>query len=135
MKQRSASIIQRRPVQIMFLRTEDSVPAIQLGWDRLESLVPLRGRKFYGAFDPQTNEYWVCTELKDGDEPGALGLESGTLPGGRFVRARLQGEPPAVYGEIAPAFKALIRSTTPDRSRPQIEFYRQRDEIDCLLPV
>jgi hypothetical protein len=30
---------------------------------------------------------------------------------------------------------ALIGETTPDDSRPSIEFYRRRDEIDLLLPV
>jgi len=30
---------------------------------------------------------------------------------------------------------ALIDETTPDDSRPSIEFYRRRDEIDLLLPV
>jgi len=33
---------------------------------------------------------------------------------------------------VAPA---LIGETTPDDSRPSIEFYRRRDEIDLLLPV
>ena len=134
MRQLSSEIVQRDEVPVMFLRTEDAVPAIQRGWARLESLVSLRGRRFYGAFDPRSDEYWVCTELKEGDDPAAIGLESGTLPGGRFARAQLRGEPPFVYDQIGPAFQALMRSTTPDRSRPQIEFYRQRDVIDCLLP-
>jgi len=29
----------------------------------------------------------------------------------------------------------MIGETTPDDSRPSIEFYRRRDEIDLLLPV
>jgi len=33
---------------------------------------------------------------------------------------------------VAPA---PIGETTPDDSRPSIEFYRRRDEIDLLLPV
>jgi DNA gyrase inhibitor GyrI len=63
------------------------------------------------------------------------GLESGTLPGGRFLRARLRGEPPAVYERIGPTFDELTRHTKPDRSRPSLEHYRRHDEIDLLLPV
>lgn len=84
----------------MYLRTEDNVSAIRRGWSRLESLVALRGRKFYGAFHPTPGEYWVCAETKEGDEPQTLGLELGTLPGGRYLQARLRGEPPGVYDRI-----------------------------------
>jgi hypothetical protein len=119
----------------MFLRTRDAVEDIQRGWARLEELVSTRGRKFYGALDPPTGEYWVCVEAKPGDDPAALGLESGTLPGGRYLRARLRGEPPAIYEEIAPTFTELEKSVASDPSRPGIEFYRERDEIDLLVPI
>jgi hypothetical protein len=52
------------------------------------------------------------------DDPAALGLESGRLPGGRYLRTRLRGEPRQL-----------------DESSPSIEFYRRHDEIDLLLPV
>jgi hypothetical protein len=48
---------------------------------------------------------------------------------------RLQGEPPEVYERIGPTFAALARAARPDPTRPSIEFYRRRDEIDLLLPV
>ena len=101
----------------------------------MEALVSLRGRKFFGAFDPSTREYRVCVQVREDDDPAALGLESGTLPGGRYLRARLRGEPPEVYERIGPTFAALVKAAAPDETRPSIEFYRQRDEIDLLLPV
>jgi hypothetical protein len=119
----------------MFLRTRDAVEDIQRGWARLEDLVSTKGRKFYGALDPPTGEYWVCVEMRENDDPGALGLESGVLPGGRYLRARLRGEPPAVYERIGPTFNELERVASPDPTRPEIEFYRQRDEIDLLVPI
>ncbi|HEX2681327.1 MAG TPA: GyrI-like domain-containing protein [Candidatus Dormibacteraeota bacterium] len=119
----------------MFLRTKFLADDIQRGWDRLEELVSTRGRKFYGAVDPPTGEYWVCVERKETDDPAALGLESGTLPGGSYLRARLKGEPPAVYQKIGPAFEQLAQGTRADPTRPSIEFYRERNEIDLLLPV
>jgi len=119
----------------MFLTTESAVTAIRAGWARIESLVALKGRKFYGAFYPSAGEYRVCVALKNRDDPHALGLEAGALPGGRYVHLRLRGEPPAVYERIGPAFDTLADSHPGDSSRPSIEFYRSRDVIDLFYPV
>jgi len=40
-----------------------------------------------------------------------------------------------VYDRIAPAFEELVKLAKPDPTRPSIEFYRRRDEIDLLHPV
>jgi hypothetical protein len=133
--QGSASVVVRTDVRVMFLRTRDTAEEIRRGWERLEALVGTRGRKFYGALDQPTGEYRVCVELKEGDDAAAHGLESGTLPGGRYLRARIRGEPPAVYDRIGPTFDALESAAAPDPTRPEIEFYRQRDEIDVLVPI
>jgi len=119
----------------MFIRTPDDVSAFGPAFERLEGLVGLPGRKFYGAFYPREKEYRACVEVKEGDDAQALGLESGTLPGGRYLRARLSGKPPELYGRIGPTFEALIAQNAPDESRPSIEFYRRFDEVDLLLPV
>jgi len=100
-----------------------------------QSVGSLRGRKFFGTFDPATREYRVCVQLREDDDPDQLGLEVGTLAGGRYLLVRLQGEPPAVYGLIAPTFERLAKQADPDPNRPSIEFYRRRDVIDLLLPV
>jgi hypothetical protein len=131
----SAGVVVRQDVQVMFLRTRDAVDHIRAGWDRLERIVGTRGRKFYGAMHVPTAEYWVCVEMKKDDDATALGLETATLPGGRYVRARLKGDPPAIYDQIGPTFNALERVVTPDPTRPEIEFYRARDEIDLLVPI
>ena len=131
----AAQHVVREPTPIMFVRCADDVAEMQATWARFEELVGLRGRKFYGAYYPETKEFRVCAQLRDGDDPAALGVELGELPGGRYLRARLRGEPPAVYERIGPVFTALIRRAAPDESRPSIEFYRRYDEIDLLLPV
>ena len=69
------------------------------------------------------------------DDPHALGLEVGSLPGGRYARERLTGEPPKIYEPIGPTFERLATRTDRDPSRPGIEFYRRRDVIDLLLPI
>jgi hypothetical protein len=130
-----ATEVERQDVRVMFLRTADEVSDMRRGWERLEELVGLRGRSFFGAFYPSTREYRVCARVEEGDDPAALGLESDTLPGGRYLRARLRGEPPQVYDRIGPTFQSLADATTPDETRPSIEHYRRRDEIDLLLPI
>jgi len=127
--------VERDEIAVMFIRTPDDVMAFGPAFERLEQLVGLRGRKYYGAFYPREKEYRACVEVKEGDDPQALGLESGTLPGGHYLRARLSGEPPELYGRIGPTFEALIAENAPDESRPSIEFYRRFDEVDLLLPV
>jgi hypothetical protein len=131
----AARPVERPAIEVMFLRTEDEPAAIQLGWERLEATIGLGGRKFFGAFYPATGEYRACVEVKEGDDPVALGLETGRLPAGRYLRTRLHGEPPQVYERIAPTFEALVKMTRPDETRPSIEFYRRRNEIELLLPV
>ena len=101
-------------MSVMLRRVPDEVPAIRRSWSEMErALRSLRGRKFYGSFDPMTNEYAVCVVIRQGDDPRALGLEQATLPGGRYVRARLKGEPPAVYDLIPPTMQPLADRPDP----------------------
>ena len=133
---RGPATVEQKDIPVMFRRTTDAQEAITRTWAEVETAVgSLKGRKFYGAFHVSTGEYWVCVKQRDGDDPGALGLEEGTLPGGRYARERLEGEPPAVYGLIKPTFDRLTQRSDGDVSRPSIEFYRRRDVIDLLLPI
>lgn len=118
----------------MFKRVADEVTAIGRAMQEIEEAVGLRGRKYYGAFFDD-GEYRVCVQLRDGDDPQALGLEVGSLPGGRYARERLVGEPPEVYQRIGPTFERLSHRHDRDLSRPGIEYYRRSDVIDLLLPV
>ena len=126
--------LEREPVEVMFIRSADDPSEFGPAFQRLEELVGTRGRKFFGAFYPD-EEYRACVQLQETDDPKALGLETGTLPGGRFLRTRLRGDPPALYERIGPAFDEMLKQATPDETRPSIEFYRRHDEIDLLLPV
>jgi DNA gyrase inhibitor GyrI len=128
-------VVEREDTRVMGIRTTDEQEAIRTVWERLEEIVSLRGRKFFAAVDASASDYFACVQLRDDDDPVALGLEPRTLPGGRYLRARLRGEPPELYDQIGPAFDALGEHADPDATRPSIEFYRRRDEVDVLLPV
>jgi hypothetical protein len=130
------TLVDRNDVSVMLRWVQDEVPAIRQAWSEVErALGSLRGRKFYGAFDPDRKQYAVCVALREGDDPSALGLEAGSLPGGKYARVRLKGEPPAVYDLIPPTMERLAARRDRDPHRPQLEFYRRRDEIDLLMPV
>jgi hypothetical protein len=110
--------------------------AAQRAFSELESrLGTLRGRRFFGVFNPSSSEYLACVQTTDADEPGTLGLSEAVIPGGAYLRATLTGRPPAVYAHIAPAFDELEKHADADPSRPLVEFYRRYDEIDLLVPV
>jgi hypothetical protein len=127
--------VEREAIDVMFIRTNDDVAEFGPAFQRLEELVGTRGRRFFGAFYPQAKEYRACVQLQEDDDPSALGLETGTLPGGRYLRQRLRGEGPALYERIGPTFEEMLTQVSSDESRPSIEFYRRHDEIDLLLPV
>lgn len=119
----------------MLVRVADQPSEIQRAWTSFEAKVGLHGRKFYGAFDPVSATYSVCAVLRPGDDPSAFGAEHATLPGGRYVCVRLQGEPPAVYAQIAPTAERLAQRPDADETRPTLEYYRRRDVIDVLVPI
>jgi hypothetical protein len=126
--------VEREEIVVQCVRVPDGLPSIRRAWDELEAVVDLHGRHFYGAYDPVADDYRACVEVRQGDEL-APGLESSTLPGGRYLRARLRGEPPGIYERIKPTFDELMRQATVDESRASLEHYRRHDEIDLLLPV
>ena len=128
-------VVVREPDEVMLVRVADELPEIQRAWAEFETAVGLRGRKFFGAFDPATGTYSVCAVLRAGDDPAAFGAERGTLPGGRYACVRLHGEPPEVYDQIGPTAQRLAQRSDADRTRPTLEYYRRHDVIDVLVPV
>jgi hypothetical protein len=128
------TVVERSETPVMFLEAADEPVEIRRAWERLEALVgSLRGRRFLGTFAGET--YRACVQLRDDDAPDALGLRAGVVPGGRYLRARLRGEPPALYERIPVAFSELQGAAVRDHDRPDIELYRRRDEVDLLVPV
>jgi hypothetical protein len=90
------SEVEREEIAVQFVRVTDALEEIGRAWSKLEAAVALRGRHFYGAYDPIADDYRACVEVREGDEL-VPSLESETLPGGRYLRARLRGDPPGVY--------------------------------------
>jgi hypothetical protein len=79
------SEVRREPVDVMFLEVADTQAGITEGWQRLDELLgDLRGRHFFGTV--QTQLYRVCVQQRDEDHPARLGLASGRIPSGQYLR-------------------------------------------------
>lgn len=123
--------VERDDTPVMFVAAEADPrmvsDAAQHAFNELESrLGALRGRRFFGVFNPASSEYLACVQTKDGDDAGALGLSQTVIPGGAYLRATITGQPPEVYALIAPGVEELEKQGRPDPDRPLIEFYRRR---------
>ena len=107
--------------------------AAQRAWMELGAAVDLAGRENYGYWHPPEREYRACSSLREGDDPAALGLEATVVPGGWYRRASLEGDD--AYARVGPTFDELALDANVDSSRPFLELYRGRNEVDVLVPV
>jgi DNA gyrase inhibitor GyrI len=130
-------ITQREEVAVGYRAVEGTPEAIPAAahraWQELEAAISPHGRKMYGYWDPARREYLACYALQEDDDPEALGLGRGVLPGGVYRRARLKGE--GVFDQIARTFDKLAAEGEIDETRPWVEFYRRHDEVDLLVPI
>jgi hypothetical protein len=106
---------------------------------KLESKLPsLKGRKFYGTFRllPGGEEYFACVERIASDDPRAMAVEVGTIPGGLYVRRKvLDWEQVIASGKLGSIFEEMVRTYRVDPNRPDIEYYRSASELHLLVPV
>jgi hypothetical protein len=128
-------VIHRDEVVVMEGATLDDPDHIRALWAWFEITVGLRGRKMYARVDPVQGTYTSCTPVRGDDDPEALGLVTGALPGGPYLRGRLVGEPPGLYDRIPDAMAELEAVCPRDPDRPLIEFYRRHDHIELWVPV
>lgn len=130
------SRVTRDDVAIMYLDVAFDVEAIQAGWPEFESRFDsLRGRKMMAVVFPERGIYRLATAMRDDDDPDAMGLQIGALPGGAYLRLALVDEAPRLYQNIGPAFIELQALGDHDPSRPSVELYCGQGEVECLLPV
>lgn len=125
----------REDTAVLTRTTTDDPAEMQRTWADFEERVGLAGRKMYGLMDKHNGLYTVCTPLRAGDDPERLGTELGTLPGGWYLRGRLEAEPPGLYDLIGPGFDALRLLAERDTTRREVEFYRRRDQIEVWMPI
>jgi hypothetical protein len=124
-------------VHVMYLKSDGGVTGAKETFDTLErKLTSLRGRKFYGTYDPGTGEYRACVAMQPGDDPSRLGLQTWAIPGGMYLREKMTDWTTRVQ-DIGKTFVAMAEQAgnRHDESRPSVEFYRSESELILLLPV
>ncbi|MHC4134051.1 MAG: hypothetical protein ACYTDU_16270 [Planctomycetota bacterium] len=121
---------ERAEIPVMFVRADGGPAGAPAAFETLESRLPtLRGRKLFATC--RGSDYRACVKLREADDPEALGLEVGVIPGGVYAKQHLEGGPE----NIATTFDAMAREFPQDTSRPCIEFYRRHDEVILFLPI
>src|SRR5688572_17326882 len=124
-------------IPMMYIVAEGGTAGARDAFNKLEGKLPsLKGRKFYGIFQPETGEYRACVAIESGDDPNRMGLATGVIPGGLYFREKLKNWMNRI-DEIGKTFMAMTEREKPrvDHSRPSIEFYRSQDELVLLLPI
>jgi hypothetical protein len=127
--------ISLKPIPVLCVTTHKGSEDIQRVWNELESKIPsLKGRKFYGTFQPPDGPYRACVALQPGESADLMQLESWTIPGGRYARRKLL-DWEEHRDEIGGMFEEMADHEPADPARPSIEFYRSQRELVLLLPV
>ena len=77
-----------------------------------------------GSSGPSTaNATGPCVIPRDVEEPAILGLETWTVPGGRYARRKMVDWESRAH-TIGAEFEAMVEEHSWDETRPSIEFYR-----------
>ena len=131
--------MEREVVEVLCVRADMHAGGPAEAMRTLESKLPsLKGRRFYGVFRllPEGEEYFACVERTATDDPLAMGLEGGTIPGGLYIRRKvLDWEKVIAAGALGALFQDLARRYPIDRTRPEVEYYRSMTELHLLAPV
>jgi hypothetical protein len=133
------TFVRRENIEVLRVRADLRGRGPSEAFRILEAKLPrIKGRKFYGTIRtlPAGEEYYACVERQPGEDPEALQVESGTIPGGLYMRRKVfDWERVVAAGRLPSICEDLARTCRTDPIRPQIEFYRSRTELHLLLPV
>jgi hypothetical protein len=124
-------------ISVMFVESPSGPQGSGEAFSKLEAgFHSLKGRKFYATFQYPDGPYRACVAIEKGDNPAALGLEVGVIPGGKYARGKLENwterpwEIPDEFTRLSEAYRGRV-----DLSRPSIEFYKSQKELILLLPI
>jgi hypothetical protein len=121
--------------EVMYVESTAGFAGAAKAFDTLEAAFPsLRGRKFYGTFQPPEGPYRACVAIEPSDDVAALGLPRWTIPGGTYRRAKLANWEQHLP-EIGQTFERMRQEGAHDGRRPSIEFYRSQRELILFLPI
>lgn len=133
------SYVERPEVEVWRVLADMKRGGPAAAMQKLETkLSSLRGRKFYGVFRvlPEGEEYFACVEKAAGDDPRAMGLDEGRIPGGLYIRRKVFDWSKVIAaGKLPSASRDMVHHYDVDESRPEVEYYRSATELHVLIPV
>jgi hypothetical protein len=132
-----SAYVELQEIPVLRLKADMKGKGPSAAFNLLESKLPtLKGRKFYGTFQftPDGEEYYACVVRVDSDDPGKMQLETGTIPGGLYVRRKLMDWEKNL-SKLPGLFEKMARTHDVDQKRPSLEFYRSQAELQLFLPV
>lgn len=130
-------ISQLNDMPVMFVYSKNAAKGGKKAFDELESrLSSMRHRKFYGVLEgsPESGIFRACVEIMDTDNPKQLGLETWTVPGGKYARRKIKNWLDNLY-QIKPTFDEMKKEYIYDSLRPTIEFYYRENILYLYLPI
>ena len=130
------SLITLESESVTVMTAKNELHQIKVGWPVFERrLGTIRGRKLYGYQYGQlgTGSYKFAATILPNDHMQEF--ETMDSPDGLFARIRLEG--PERHDNIGLAFEALFEGYGEafDSSRPTIEYYKDNNTVDVLLPI
>lgn len=121
-------------IPVMYVVSPNGPMGSPKAFNKLEDAVnwQLKGRCFYGTMF--NSEYRANLAIIDEEEPEKLNLSTWTIPGGKYVRNKIENWEKNIEA-IKPKFEEMIANSDYDDSRPIIEFYRSQTELFLFVPV
>jgi hypothetical protein len=133
------SYVELRDLPVLRVRADMKGRGPAEAFARLEAKLPtLKGRRFYGVIyldaHDELQTYFACVDRQPTDDPSALEVEDGIIPGGLYARCKFP-EWQKNLGQLKGAFDELARRHQLDGARPSLEFYRSQQELWLMVPV
>lgn len=137
MTERKYPNIELSNISVMCVTSGDGVKGSGDAFKTLESKLPtLKRRKFYGVLsdDPENGVYRACVQTIPEDNAKELGLDTWTIPGGKYTKAVIENWEEHT-DQIGPTLHDMAHMFQTDDTRPVIEFYRSQKELILYLPI
>jgi hypothetical protein len=135
----SDTVLELQEIPVLRVKAEMARGGPSAAMQTLESKLPtLKGRKFYGVFRvmPDGEEYYACVAKTEADDPSKMRLETGVIPGGRYVRRKIMNWEKVIRdGQLPRMTQEFSQAHDADPSRFTIEFYRSQEELQLFVPL
>jgi hypothetical protein len=122
---------------VMYVASEDGYAGSKDAFGAVEKhmLHKLKGRKFYGVYQPATNEYRACVSRISTDDPTWFGLKTWVIPAGRYFREKIKVMPEGI-SDRKKLIEGLINDYGDkiDKKKPLIEYFNSAGRLTIYLP-